>query len=69
MWHRHVSWLLGQLRRDGDPDLLAHLLLAAFDAELLTALREQGRTEAAVRDALATMVGALVPAGSEQGVD
>jgi AcrR family transcriptional regulator len=69
VWHRHVSWLLGQLRRDGDPDLLAHLLLAAFDAELLTALREQGRTEAAVRDAVATMVGALVRPGGEQGVD
>jgi AcrR family transcriptional regulator len=51
-WHRHVSWLLGELRAAGDPDLLAHLLLAAFDAELLTALQDQGRDEATVRDAI-----------------
>jgi AcrR family transcriptional regulator len=51
-WHRHVSWLLGELRPPADPDLLAHLLLAAFDAELLTALEEQGRDEATVRDAI-----------------
>jgi AcrR family transcriptional regulator len=51
-WHRHVSWLLGELGAAGDPDLLAHLLLAAFDAELLTALQDQGRDEASVRDAI-----------------
>jgi AcrR family transcriptional regulator len=51
-WHRHVSWLLGELGAARDPDLLAHLLLAAFDAELLTALQDQGRDEASVRDAI-----------------
>jgi AcrR family transcriptional regulator len=51
-WHRHVSWLLGELRAASDPDLLAHLLLAAFDAELLTALHDEGRDEAGVRDAI-----------------
>src|ERR671920_796711 len=49
---RHVSWLLGELSPKADPDLLAHLLLAAFDAELLTALQDQGRDEASVRDAI-----------------
>jgi AcrR family transcriptional regulator len=51
-WHRHVSWLLGELGAAGARDLLAHLLLAAFDAELLTALQDQGRDEASVRDAI-----------------
>jgi AcrR family transcriptional regulator len=59
-WHRHVSWLLGELRAAGDPDLLAHLLLAAFDAELLTALQEQGRDEASVRDAIRAVADALI---------
>ena len=58
-WHRHVSWLLGELNAGGDPDLLAHLLLAAFDAELLTALQDQGRDEASVRDAIRAVADAL----------
>jgi AcrR family transcriptional regulator len=58
-WHRHVSWLLGELRPKVDPDLLAHLLLAAFDAELLTALEDQGRDEASVRDAIRAVAEAL----------
>jgi AcrR family transcriptional regulator len=58
-WHRHVSWLLGELRPKADPDLLAHLLLAAFDAELLTALEDQGRDEASVRDAIRAVAEAL----------
>jgi AcrR family transcriptional regulator len=59
VWHRHVSWLLGQLRGEED-DLLAHLLLAAFDAELLTALRDQGRTQQSVREAIGLMASALI---------
>jgi AcrR family transcriptional regulator len=59
-WHRHLSWLLGELRPPADPDLLAHLLLAAFDAELLTALQEQGRDEATVRDAIRAVAEALL---------
>jgi AcrR family transcriptional regulator len=51
-WHRHVSWLLTELGAKGDCDLLAHLLLAAFDAELLTALRDQGRDERSVGEAI-----------------
>jgi AcrR family transcriptional regulator len=58
-WHRHVSWLLGDLRPKADPDLLAHLLLATFDAELLTALEDQGRDEASVRDAIRAVAEAL----------
>jgi AcrR family transcriptional regulator len=59
-WHRHVSWLLGELGAAGDPDLLAHLLLAAFDAELLTALQNQGRHEASVRDAIHALATGLL---------
>jgi AcrR family transcriptional regulator len=59
-WHRHVSWLLGELRAAGDPDLLAHVLLAAFDAELLTALQDQGRDEASVRDAIHAIANGLL---------
>jgi AcrR family transcriptional regulator len=58
-WHRHVSWLLGELQPKADPDLLAHLLLATFDAELLTALEDQGRDEASVRDAIRAVAEAL----------
>jgi AcrR family transcriptional regulator len=59
-WHRHVSWLLGELRRSPDPDLLAHLILSAFDAELLTALQDQGRDEASVGDAIRAIAAALI---------
>jgi AcrR family transcriptional regulator len=59
-WHRHVSWLLGELRPPVDADLLAHLLLAGFDAELLTALEDQGRDEASVRDAIRAVADALI---------
>ena len=59
-WHRHVSWLLGESRPPADPDLLAHVLLAAFDAELLSALQEQGRDEASVGDAIRAVAEALL---------
>ena len=68
-WHRHVSWLLGQLRPGDDADLLAHLLLAAFDAELLTALRDEGRTQQSVRDAVGLMAGALIADRGARVVD
>jgi len=58
-WHRHLSVLLGELEAKGDPDLLAHLLLAAFDAELLTALRDQGRDEVGVRAAIRSLALAI----------
>ena len=59
-WHRHVSWLLGESRPPADPDLLAHVLLAAFDAELLSALQEQGRDEASVGVAIRAVAEALL---------
>ena len=59
-WHRHVSWLLGELRPPADPDLLAHVLLAAFDAELLTALEDQGRDEASVGEAIRAVAESLI---------
>jgi len=58
-WHRHVSVLLGELRVAGDPDLLAHLLLATFDAELLTALHDQGRDEVGVGQAIRSLALAI----------
>ena len=69
VWHRHVSWLLGQLRSGEDADLLAHLLLAAFDAELLTALRNQGASQRSVRDAIRLLANALAVGRSPRGVD
>jgi AcrR family transcriptional regulator len=69
VWHRHVSWLLGQLRSGEDADLLAHLLLAAFDAELLTALRNQGRSQRSVRDAIRLLANALAVGRSPRRVD
>jgi len=39
--------------------VLAHLLLAAFDAELLTALRDQGRDELSVRGAIRALAEAV----------
>jgi AcrR family transcriptional regulator len=61
-WHRHVSWLLADLEPRADPDLLAHLLLAAFDAELLTALLEQGRDRGGIGDAIRATADALTRA-------
>jgi AcrR family transcriptional regulator len=58
-WHRHLSVLLGALDAEGDPDLLAHLLLAAFDAELITALHDQGRDEAGVGAAIRALALAI----------
>jgi AcrR family transcriptional regulator len=68
-WHRHVSWLLGQLRAGDEVALLAHLLLAAFDAELLSALGDQGRSQRSVRDAIGVVARALAVGTSESGVD
>jgi len=58
-WHRHLSFLLAELGAAGDHDLLAHILLAAYDAELLTALHEQGRDEAGVREAIRSLAVAI----------
>jgi AcrR family transcriptional regulator len=33
-WHQHVAVLLGELGIDGDPDTLAHIVLAPLGAEL-----------------------------------
>lgn len=56
-WHRHLAILCGDTAVRGDtadPDHLAHLLLAAVDADLNTALRAEGydwsRIRTGVRD-------------------
>jgi AcrR family transcriptional regulator len=61
-WHQHVSVLLTALRSDADAVVLAHLLLAAFDAELLTELDERGK-RAALRAAVHELVDSLSASG------
>lgn len=51
-WRRHVVMLLEQVRPDAELWVLPDLLLAAFDAELLTVLEASGRS----REALAVAV-------------
>ena len=60
VWHRHVSLLIAQARPGSDADVLAHLMLAAFDAELITALDEGGVPSSRIRDALHDAVDRLV---------
>lgn len=61
-WHQHVSWLLSQLRPGADSPVLAHLLLAAFDAELLTALQRDDVAPGTLQDAVHQLVVGLVDA-------
>jgi AcrR family transcriptional regulator len=63
VWHRHASVLLAQARRDADADVLAHLLLAGLDAELLTALTGAGVPPARVRDGLHDVIRRLTAPG------
>ncbi len=65
VWHRHASVLLTQARQDADADVLAHLLLAGFDAELLTALTDAGVPGARVRDALHDLVERVTGRGGD----
>jgi AcrR family transcriptional regulator len=52
-WHRHVAVLLGELGVDGDPDVLADVVLAPLDAELHRHLRRsRGLTVEQLRAAL-----------------
>lgn len=51
-WHQHVVLLVGELRPDANPALLAHLLLAPFDAELLAFLAAEQTPVGELRDAL-----------------
>jgi AcrR family transcriptional regulator len=59
-WRQHVGVLLRQVRPRDDADVVAHLLLAAFDAELLTALSEEGRNEEAIRTAVHELAAAVI---------
>jgi AcrR family transcriptional regulator len=54
-WHQHVALLLGELRPGADSRLLAHLLLAACDAELLTFLRARRTPVTGLRAAVADL--------------
>jgi AcrR family transcriptional regulator len=62
VWHRHVAVLLaeaGAARPGREADLRAHLLLAAFDAELVTALQEDGVSRRALVRAVDDLVDRL----------
>jgi AcrR family transcriptional regulator len=59
-WHRHVAVLLGELGVDGDPDVLAHVVLAPLGAELYRHLRRaRGLSAEQLREALHTVVRGL----------
>jgi AcrR family transcriptional regulator len=55
-WHRHGTALLEEIRPGADRPLLAHALLAAFDAELLTALTDSDVSPDALRGAVRRLV-------------
>ncbi len=63
VWHRHASVLLARARPEADADVLAHVLLAAFDAELLTALGDAGVPSSRVREALHDVIARLAAPG------
>jgi AcrR family transcriptional regulator len=47
VWHLHLAALLAELRPDADPDVLADLILALYDAELQQFLAEERRPKPA----------------------
>jgi AcrR family transcriptional regulator len=51
-WHQHTALLIAELRPDATAPLLAHLLLAGLDAELLTFLRTRAIPRQDLRTAL-----------------
>ena len=60
LWHRHVAVLLHEARPDVDADALAHVLLAALQADLLHCLGDEGRPRHAA--AVGTVVQTLTAA-------
>ena len=61
-WHQHVAMLLGELGVDGDPDAMAHVVLAPLGAELYRHLRgPRGLDAPQVRDAVHAVVRRLAP--------
>jgi AcrR family transcriptional regulator len=62
-WHQHVTWLLSALAPEADAAVLAHLLLAAFDAELLTSLQRADVAPGALQDAVHQLVDSLTSPG------
>jgi AcrR family transcriptional regulator len=64
-WHQHVTWLLSALRPDADAAVLAHLLLGAFDAELLTSLQRAGAAPGVLQDAVHRLVDGLTSPDEE----
>jgi AcrR family transcriptional regulator len=62
-WHRHVAVLLGELGVEGDPDVLAHAVLAPLGAELQRHLRaELGLSAEQIRAALHALARSLAGA-------
>jgi AcrR family transcriptional regulator len=61
-WHQHVAVLLGELGVDGDPDAMAHVVLAPLGAELYRHLRgPRGLSAAEIRDGIHVLVRRLAP--------
>lgn len=63
-WHTHLTDLVGELRPDADARFLAHVLLGAFDGELVRETVAAGgveRLRAAVRELGATVAAATRP--------
>ncbi|WP_432253575.1 TetR/AcrR family transcriptional regulator [Streptomyces sp. HNM1019] len=61
-WHTHVRGLIQHVRPELDADFLAHMLLAAFDGELVRRLTAEGdrpRYRQSVRDMADLMLGPL----------
>jgi AcrR family transcriptional regulator len=70
-WHGHITALISEERPDLDAELLAHILIAAFNGDPILRLLEQGGTGSRrLADALRTLATALLgapAAGTEPG--
>jgi AcrR family transcriptional regulator len=65
-WHRHVALLLTDVRPDGDPEVLAHVVLAPLRVELVRHLQ---RGRAGGRSGLAEAVEAVIRGALGAGPD
>ncbi len=63
-WHQHVVLLVGELRPEVNSALLAHLLLAPFDAELLAFLAAEEATASDVREVMMDAAQRIVDTGA-----
>ncbi|GAA0405800.1 MULTISPECIES: TetR/AcrR family transcriptional regulator [Micromonospora] len=64
-WHEHLRQLVGQLRPDLDAGYVAHVLLGAFDAELVRRTIADGGVDR-LRAAVRALARCLLPPGPER---